>query len=105
METALFRVPEIVCYAAGGLSVWLARRLIKVKYISLVNLIMDREVVRELIQKELNRDNLVAELHKLMDPEHAAVLAADYKELRAKLGDEGASARAAQAMLEFLAAK
>ncbi len=102
LETALFKVPEIVCYAAGGLSVWLARRLIKVKYISLVNLIMDREVVKELIQKELNRQNLTQEIHKLMGPKHAKQLADDYESLRLKLGDVGASERAAEAMLSYL---
>lgn len=102
LEAALFQVPEIVCYAAGGVSVWLARRLIKVPYISLVNLIMDREVVRELIQQELNTPNLVAELKKLMNPEHAQTLQAGYKELREKLGDVGASKRAAEGMLSFL---
>lgn len=102
LEAALFQVPEIVCYAAGGLSVWLARRLIKVPYISLVNLIMDREVVRELIQQELNTENLVAELKKLMDPDHAEQLGRDYKELREKLGDVGASRRAAEGMIGYL---
>ena len=102
LETALFGVPEVVCYAGGALSVWLARRLIKVKFISLVNLIMDREVVRELIQQEFNADQLEEELRKLMDAEHAGALKADYKELREKLGETGASARAAEGMLRFL---
>ncbi len=102
LEAALFQVPEIVCYASGGLSVWLARRLIKVKYISLVNLIMDREVVRELIQQELNTKNLVSELQKLMDPEHARELDQSYQELRQRLGNAGASQRTAEGMLRFL---
>ncbi len=102
LETALFGVPEVVCYAGSSLSVWLARRLIKVKYISLVNLIMDREVVKELIQQELNRTNLKAELEKLMDPVQGQQIRQDYLALKAKLGNAGASARAAEGMLEFL---
>ena len=102
LETALFEVPEVVCYAGSPLSVWLARRLIKVKFISLVNLIMDRELVRELIQQELNRENLRAELKKLMDPEHQVQLQSDYQALKAKLGNAGASARTAEGILAFL---
>lgn len=102
LETALMRVPEVVCYHANGLSVWIARKLIRVKYISLVNLIMDREVVRELIQQDLTELNLVIELQKLMDPAHKRVLLADYEELRRRLGNEGASERLAEKMLEYL---
>lgn len=99
LETALFGVPEVVCYAGGWLSVQLARWLIRVKYISLVNLVMDREVVTELIQKELNSTNLEKELRKLMNPEHRGKLESDYQELTEKLGNQGASERAAKLML------
>lgn len=103
LETALFRVPEAVCYAGGALSVFLARRLIKVKYIALVNLVLDRLAVREFIQKDLNPDLLGAELRRLLeDPERRATLARDYAELRQRLGDEGASKRAADLMLKRL---
>jgi len=102
LEAALFRVPEVVCYASSPVSVWLARRLIKVKYISLVNLIMDQEVVKELIQGDLNTENLKKELEKLMDPVHGDRLKASYDELHHKLGDIGASKRTATSMLEFL---
>ena len=105
LETALMRVPEVVCYHANGLSVWIARRIIHVKYISLVNLIMDREVVRELIQQDLTTENLTQELQKLMDPTHKATLLQDYETLRHKLGDIGASARIAERMLTYLAPK
>ena len=102
LETALMRIPEVVCYHANGLSVWIARKLIKVKYISLVNLIMDREVVRELIQQDLTELNLLAELQKLMDPAHKRTLLSDYQALREKLGNEGASGRVAAKMLGYL---
>ena len=62
LETALFGVPEIVCYKGSAISYQIARRLVKIKFISLVNLIMDKEIVKELIQDELNTANLVREL-------------------------------------------
>lgn len=102
LEAALFRVPEVVCYASSPISIWLARQLIKVKFISLVNLIMDKEVVTELIQGDLNTKNLISELNKLMEPEHGARLAKEYDLLHAKLGDQGASKRTALAMVNFL---
>lgn len=103
LETALLNTPEVVCYKGGKISYHIARRLIKVKYISLVNLIMDREVVKELIQDDLNNDNLVRELKNLL--ENAANrnrVLADYEELRHKLGDAGASANTARLMLKTL---
>lgn len=102
LETALMRVPEVVCYHANGLSVWIARRIIDVKYISLVNLIMDAEIVRELIQQDLTTENLVAELKKLMDPGHRSRLLGQYAALKQKLGDKGASERLATKMLGYL---
>jgi lipid-A-disaccharide synthase len=100
LETALFGVPEVVCYAAGGISVFLARRLIKVKYISLVNLVLDRLAVKELIQKDLNTESLRSELRALLDdPIRRGEIEKDYAELRQLLGESGASANAAKAML------
>ena len=100
LETALFAVPQVVCYAANPLSVWLARKLIQVKYISLVNLIMDREVVRELIQEDLTTENLLLEIGKLLKDEKAKnKLLTDYTLLREKLGGRGASERVAGLML------
>ena len=66
LETALFEVPEAVCYRGSRISVWIARQLVKVKYISLVNLIMDQETVRELIQADFNKATLKEELHRLL---------------------------------------
>ena len=96
LETALMEIPEVVCYKANPLTVAIARKVINVRSISLVNLIMEREVVKELIQNDLNRDNLSFELGLLLkDKNKQRQLQADYKLLKEKLGKEGASERAA----------
>lgn len=104
LETALFGVPEVVCYKGSPISYQIARRLIKVKYISLVNLIMDKLVVHELIQDELTPENLRRELDDLLhNPERQQQLAADYSQLHEILSQGGhASANAARSILEFL---
>ncbi len=105
LETALFGVPEVVCYKGSLVSYWIAKRLIKVKYISLVNLIMDKEVVKELIQDELTVENLQKELHMLLyDATRKAQLQHDYADLKKLLSEGGnASANAAKIIMEFLA--
>lgn len=100
LETALFGVPEVVCYKGNWLSYQIARRLVKVPYISLVNLIMDREVVKELIQAQLNRSNLERELRRCLNKEGRAVFEKDYRLLKERLGGEGASAEAARIIVE-----
>ncbi len=96
LETALFGVPQAVCYKGNAISYELAKRLIKVKYISLVNLIMDKPVVRELIQAELNEENLKDELDRLLhDEAYLAQMKADYAILWNKLGESNASDNAA----------
>jgi lipid-A-disaccharide synthase len=104
LETALFGVPEVVCYKGNAISYQIARRLIKVKYISLVNLIMDKMVVKELIQHELTPANLERELKDLLhNKERQQQLQADYTALQALLSQGGhASANAAASMLRFL---
>ena len=103
LETALFRVPEVVCYSSGALNVWIAKRLVDIKYISLVNLIMDREVVRELIQADLNLKALCAELEKLLaDGAARDRMLAEFDALREKLGGPGASARVASSVWKSL---
>jgi lipid-A-disaccharide synthase len=102
LETALFNVPEVVCYKGSKISYHIARKLIKVKYISLVNLIMDEEIVKELIQDDLNVTQLNKELSKLLSQENQHQLKSSYETLRNKLGGKGASARAAKHILEFL---
>lgn len=96
LETALFKVPEVVCYKGSWVSYQIAKRIITLKYISLVNLIMDEEVVTELIQGECNPKRIKAELTLLLDPNHRAALAQKYNELETKLGGIGASKKTAQ---------
>ncbi|NPA09453.1 MAG: lipid-A-disaccharide synthase [Chlorobi bacterium] len=101
LETALLNVPEVVCYRGSKISYAIAKRLVKnIKYISLVNLIMDREVVKELIQNDLNTDNLVEELKKILETEKRTQLLRDYDLLREKLGGKGASENAADVILK-----
>ena len=100
LETALFTVPEVVCYKSSGLSYQLAKAMIKVKYISLVNLVMDREVVKELIQGDLTEENIVKELDLLLhNGKRQRRLLEDYDELKERLGNAGASEKAAAAIL------
>lgn len=100
LETALFEVPEVVCFKANAISVLIARFLVKIKYISLVNLIMDRLVVTELIQQDLTIENLKTELqHILKGSSTRKKMLAEYKELRKKLGGSGASSKAAKIIL------
>lgn len=105
LETALLGIPQVVCYAGSPLSYQIARQLVKVKYISLVNLIMDYPLVRELIQDELNTENLNMALSEMLEPAKAAEVKKGYAELRKLLGDGGASARAAKAILEVVKRK
>ncbi|TKK68238.1 lipid-A-disaccharide synthase [Ilyomonas limi] len=106
LETALFGVPEVVCYKGSNISYQIAKRLIKVKYISLVNLIMDKLVVKELIQNELTVENATRELHSLLeDEERKAQLQKDYADLKAILSAGGnASAKAAHSVYTIAAA-
>ncbi|TDO28502.1 lipid-A-disaccharide synthase [Sediminibacterium goheungense] len=90
LETALFKVPEVVCYKGSNISYQIAKRLINIKYISLVNLIMDKLIVKELIQDELNTENLVKELHLILNDErHRARILADYHALWDRLSEGG----------------
>jgi len=103
LEAALFDVPQIVCYKTSSLSYHLMKLAIKVRFISLVNLIMDREVVRELIQSDLNQMTLYRELQDILRTgQKHNVVRADYKQLRRILGDAGASARIASDMVDNL---
>lgn len=102
LETALLAVPEVVCYKANALSYRIAKRLVKVDYISLVNLIMEREVVKELIQKDFTEENLVRELETLLkNPKKQRQLLEDLDTLRDRLGNVGASAHAAEQIFQM----
>ena len=100
LETALFQVPEVVCYRGNNLSYQIAKRLISVKYISLVNLIVDKPLVKELIQNDFNSKALHNELTKILQPEIRQAIKAGYAELQLLMGDAGASRRAARLMHE-----
>jgi len=95
LETALFKIPEIVCYKTSWISYQIGKRLVDLKYISLVNLIMDNEVVKELIQNEFNEINLEQELHKILDESKRSTMFLDYFDLEKKLGGKGASEKVA----------
>jgi lipid-A-disaccharide synthase len=103
LEAALLNCPEVVCYKANPISYFIAKQLVKIKFISLVNLLLDREAVRELIQFEWNLSQASQELDAIlnggMKREH---ILASYQELRMKLGDGGASDKTAQLLLESL---
>lgn len=107
LETALFGVPEVVCYKGSSISYQIAKRVIKVKYISLVNLIMDKLVVKELIQHDMNVKNLEHELNELLTNENRiAELKKDYAALKNTLSERGnASAKAATIIYNFLSGK
>ena len=102
LETALFKVPEVVCYKGSWASYQIAKRIITLKYISLVNLIMDQEVVTELIQEKCNPKNIRIELQKILDPTHRNELIANYSSLEEKLGGVGASKKTAQLIVRSL---
>lgn len=101
LETALFGVPQVVCYRGGALNYWLARRLVadRIKYISLVNLVMDAEVVPELIQDELTPERLGMELDKILNGDQRGEQRRQLLRLRQKLGSGGAARRAATAIV------
>lgn len=109
LEAALWGLPEAICYSAKGVAGAISYRLAKllvgkrIKFIGLVNLIMDREVVREFIQRDLTERNLSEELKKLLDdPAYITRIKEDYKKVREKLGGAGASDRAAHIVTELL---
>jgi len=103
LETALFGVPQVVCYRTSALTHAVGRMLIKVPFLSLVNLVAEREVVKELIQGELNEKNLITELQRItIDASTRQRQLDGYAEIRAKLGEVGASERAGELMVKYL---
>ncbi len=100
LETALFQIPQVVCYKGNWISYQIAKRIITLDYISLVNLIMDKEVVKELIQGDLTTKNLKQELGKIVEGPQRERILDDYQILRKKLGGKGASQLAANLIVE-----
>lgn len=104
LETALFGVPQVVCYKSSNISYQIAKRLLTIKYISLVNLIMNRFVVKELIQNELTVENIKQQLSLILnDEKRIAEMKNDYADLRKLLSEGGnASAKAAESIYKFV---
>lgn len=102
LETGLFKVPQVVCYRGNKISAWIARRVVNVDYISLVNLIVGRLVVKELIQEELTVKKLKKALAEILEEGQRQRIAEGYDTLRKKLGEPGASARAAGLIWGYL---
>jgi lipid-A-disaccharide synthase len=100
LETALFKVPEVVCYKGSWASYQIAKRIITLKYISLVNLIMDEEVVTELIQDECNPKRIKVELTKILEAKSRTAMLKKYDELEQKLGGIGASSKTAKLIFQ-----
>lgn len=103
LETALLNCPQVVVYRANPISIFIAKILVKIKWISLVNLISQKEVVKELIQKEYNADKVLEEINKILQDHHyCAKIMMDYQELLSKIGAEPASKKAARIITEWL---
>lgn len=101
LETALFRVPQVIVYRANWISYHIAKMLVKIRFIGLVNLVMDKEVVRELIQNEVNPKEIEKELSLILEGgEKRQQVLQDYDNMLAKLGKEGASQIVAKALLK-----
>lgn len=106
LETALFNVPQVVVYKGHPVSIGIARLVVKIKFISLVNLIMDKLVVKELIQQDCSAENITAELDKIIDNKnYRARMMSDYDELDVKMGSPGASAKTAALIIKYTTKK
>lgn len=96
LESALMNLPQVVCYKGGGLSFQIAKLLVNIKYISLPNLILDKGIIKELVQNDLTSENISKELDRLLnDKEYKEQILTEYKRLNEMLGGKGASARLA----------
>ena len=101
LEAAILQVPQVVCYRTSRFSYWIGKQLIKVPFISLVNLILNKQVVTELVQADFNKERLIQEIDKLLNKKHRIVLLQEYLNLIEELGEKGASQRAAQAVFKI----
>ena len=102
LETALFGIPQVICYKTNFFSFLIAKCLVKTKFISLVNIIMDKPVVKELIQDELIQKNLFSSLSEILENSNRKKIQEDYNILKVKLGVEGASEKVAEIILHTL---
>ncbi|NJB83802.1 lipid-A-disaccharide synthase [Wenyingzhuangia aestuarii] len=99
LETALFKVPQVVCYKTSGLTYFIGNLLVKIEFFSLVNLVMQREVVTELLQHTFTKETLISELNSILSGEGREIMLSDYEELQKKLGGVGASKKLAECIL------
>lgn len=102
LETALFKVPQVVVYKGGTISIAIARLLVKIKFISLVNLIVNRKIVSELIQEDCNPEKVNQELLHMLDGEGRSEMLRNYDDLIKLMGTPGASAKTAQLIYSYL---
>jgi lipid-A-disaccharide synthase len=106
LETAIFEVPQVVTYEGSKISYEIVKRLVKVKHISLINLIAEEEVVREFIQNEFTHENVIAELKAILENNsHRAKIMRGYRKMRRLLGEENASKNTAREIYDLLSAK
>lgn len=106
LESALFNLPQVICYKGGGLSFKIAKMLVDVKYIGLPNLIMDEPLVKELVQDDLTTENICLELEKLLhDKKYRNKMLENYDRLRANCGGTGASKRLAEELVKDVKTK
>lgn len=96
LETALFKVPQVVCYKTSLISFFLAKIFVKIKYISLVNLIVNREIIKELVQSKCTKNNIINELTQLLKKRNALKMKKNYDELISLIGSFGTSKRVAR---------
>ncbi|MBC8464072.1 MAG: lipid-A-disaccharide synthase [Bacteroidetes bacterium] len=101
LEAAILQVPQVVCYKTSAISYQIGKRLVKVPFISLVNLIMNKKLVSELVQGDFNKKRLTKELDFILKKENRKSLVEEYKVLIQKLGSQGASQRAAEAIQQL----
>jgi lipid-A-disaccharide synthase len=105
LETALFSVPQVVCYKTGPIFYWIVRQIIKIPFISLVNIVMGKKIVEELIQKDLNRERLKTAVKKILNPIERTEILQNYEDLRKKLGDKGAAAKVSRLLIDAISTK
>ena len=103
LETVLFNTPQVVGYITNPVTYWVAKKIVKIRYISLGNLIVDRLAFKELIQGDCTAEKIMAEIRShIENPEHRNKMLSDYSDIRNALGGSGASAAVAKAMIELL---
>ena len=101
LETALFKIPQVVVYKGGTISIAIARLLVKIRFISLVNLIVDRKIVTELIQEDCSKEKVTAELKLITSGEGRVQMLSDYEALHRLMGEAGASEKTAKLIIGY----